>query len=286
MEHQKPRARRKNLVAFACLLTAFDQMTSTIAAIKTTACLLESLPNECFHHVCLYVTLADLATLSACSQTTAALSGHNELWNLLLCQRLWTVDPSQVLDESILVNNDDNTTISETERFTQHHQVDWKAQFKILRYKEQQFQAYLDNLKSRNVHGWLERHFIGQLAPQWNGWEARYWTWNSQTSSFCAWESERRVNCFAEFPLRKNCEVRRVSAQEQIDLTRDTQNPVREPKPHVFTISNTSFPMLWACQDQEQLQLWLDKISVTLHPLKFGRRTYQAPAKYLMQQKK
>ena len=81
---------------------------------------------------------------------------------------------------------------------------------------------------------------------------------------------------------------RRVSEEEQIELStqkRDSRNPVRNPKPHVFTITHTTFAMLWACDSEEQLQLWLDKISVTLHPLKFGGRTYKAPAKYLLKKK-
>ncbi|CAB9504381.1 expressed unknown protein [Seminavis robusta] len=246
----------------------------------TVACLLETLPQECFNHVVAHIPLSDMPKLSCASKAMAELCGsdNSELWNGLLCERLWTVDPSVVLSSS------DTTT-------TTLEMVNWKDQYKSLVKAEQDHQAYLDGLRRLNLHGWLERHFIGQLAPHWNGWEARYWTWDSSSNSFAAWESERRRNCFARFPVDRQSQVRRVSEEEQIALTGtgaskgSALNPVTNPKPFVFTLSNTTFPMLWACRDEAQLQTWLDKISVTLHPLKFEGRTYKAPAKFRLEKK-
>lgn len=235
---------------------------------------LETLPNECFNEICIHLSVSDLPHLSACSKSLASFCGNDneELWNLLLCRRLWTVDPSKTLAL------DDTST-----------KVEWKKKYRTMINSEKYHQKYLDDLKRLDLEGWLDRHFVGQLAPHWNGWETRYWTWDSESNSFSAWESDQRVNCFASFPVGRNCVVRRVSEEEQVSITTPSKqalNPVRSPKPYVFTILNTSFAMLWACRDEQQLQLWMDKISVTLHPLKFGGRTYKAPAKYLLQKKK
>lgn len=120
---------------------------------------LETLPTDCFNHICVHLEVGYLADLSSCSKSAASLCGgaNGELWNLLLCQRLWAVDPATVLQL--------NTTAN---------QIDWKEQYQTLVKAERDRQKYLDHLQHVDLHGWLERHFIGQLAPHVNGWEARY----------------------------------------------------------------------------------------------------------------
>ena len=230
---------------------------------------LEELPGECFNHICTYASSAVIPPLSTVSKSIAIACRSQELWNLFLCQRLWTVDPSSHLDEE--ANFDD---------------IHWKEKFKSLVCAEHEHQLYLDRLKQLDVEGWLERHFIGSIAPQWNGWEKRYWTWDSEDSSFRAWDSDGQRTCFAAFPITPISSVHRLTPEEQVELTAGTDNPMAAPRPFCFTIQKTSFPMLWACRDEKHLQLWLDKISVTLHPLKFEGKTYRAPPKYLLRKKK
>lgn len=230
---------------------------------------LESLPTECFNIICVHLPIEDVPKISVCSKTLRDLCGsdNGHLWNLLLCHRVWTVDPSTVIP---LEGTED---------------VHWMDLYREMVNAECQHQQYLDDLKILDLDGWLERHFLGQLAPRWNGWERRFWSWSSRDNSFAAWEDDTRRHCYAQFPVGPDSVVRRISTEEQIALSTqklNDLNPVTNPKPFVFTITNTSFPMLWACSSEEQLQLWLDKISVTLHPLKFGGRTYKAPAKYLL----
>ena len=235
---------------------------------------LENLPTESFNIICVHLPIEDLPKVSASSKTLHGLCGgeNGHLWNLLLCHRLWTVDPSKVIPlEDVQGDN-----------------VNWMDQYRTMVRAEQEHQQRLDELLNLDLDGWLERHFLGQLAPHWNGWERRFWSWSSRTNSFAAWSNETRTHCYATFPVGPDSEVRRVSAEEQIALSTDksdNRNPVTNPKPYVFTINNTTFRMLWACSSEEQLQLWLDKIFVTLHPLKFGGRRYQAPAKYLLKKK-
>lgn len=242
---------------------------------------LESLPTECFNAICLHLEVGrDMAAnLSLASKTCAALCGrdNNALWNLLLCHRLWTVDPTDVLDIS-----DSSTSTSSP---MNADQIVWREQYRLMIAAEQEHQRYLDRLHATDLDGWLDRHFLGQLAPRWNGWERRFWSWSSQDNFFAAWFDDSQNHCLSTFRLKPTSTVRRVSAEEQIQLGVEAdilnRNPVT-PKPHVFTLTDTTFPMLWACESPEQLQLWMDKICVTLHRLQFHGRTYRAPAKYLL----
>lgn len=238
---------------------------------------METLPVECFHRgVCAYLTVSDLAHLTVCSTSMAALlsgpEAQEQVWNVLLCQRRWTVDPSEVLEA------EDHADA-----------VRWKEQYRRMVRAERDHQTYLDDLQRLDLRGWLERHFIGRLASRWDGWEMRYWSWDPSSGSFSAWTDDRRVHRMARFPLQRQSRVRRVSPEEQVTLTAAATggaNTVQQPRPHVFTITHTSFNVLWACRDERELRLWMDKISVTLHPLKFAGQTYQAPAKYLLQKNK
>ena len=247
---------------------------------------LNDLPTECFNEVCahLSVSTGDISNLSLCSKAFAFLCSNknNDLWNLLLCHRLWAVDPSTVL------KLEHNSKADGDEAYIKAV-ANWHEQYRKMVTAERQYQMYLDNLKQLDLDGWLERHFIGQLAPHWNGWERRYWTWNSQDNSFSAWDDDTKSNCYATFPVDKESIARRVSEQEQIDLTsmgsakcHDPRNPVLSPRPYCFTLTNTAFCLLWACSSEEQLQVWLDKITLTLHGLQNEGRTYKAPTKYLL----
>jgi hypothetical protein len=228
---------------------------------------LEDLPKECFNQVCVCLSIPDVNLLSRSSTTFQRLvhKENSELWNLLLCQRLWTVDPCSLLDE---------------------HVVYWKGAFRQLVQAERDHQLQLDALRRLDLNGWLERHFIGKFS-HWHGWERRYWSWDG--NAIFAWSDASRTHCYAQFPVSADSAARRVSTDEQVQLGQlmdGGRNPVTTPKPFVFTIENTSFDLLFACESEDQLQLWLDKISVTLHPLKHGGKTYKAPAKYMLQKKK
>ena len=237
----------------------------------------DSLPTDCFNGICLYLELADLSHLAACNKSLVVLccNENKELWNLILCQKMWAVDPSVVL-------GDPEEASAEG--------VDSQAQFRKMMNADKDYRQYLDELKSVELTGWLECHFLGQVAPDSNGWERRFWSWSNYHSAFAAWEDDGRHNCYAIFPLAANCTVRRLSLVEQVTLSKnyhgDIRNPITTPKSYVFTISNTSLSMVWACNSERQLQTWLDKICVTLHPLQFEGRTYEAPARYLIQKKK
>jgi len=225
---------------------------------------MDTLPAECFNAICLHLELQDIARLAASCRMHASLCGrhNNELWNLLMCQRLWKVDPHRVLDGNI---------------------DGWKDQFRKM---VKDYESYLMNLKSTNLDGWIERHFLGQLQHPWNGWDLRFWAWSSSTHSFSAFLDESKFHCYGTFPVTKTSTVRRVSPEEQVALSSnykgDHRNPVTDPRPFVFTLTNTSFPILFACSCEEELQLWLDKISVTLHSAQFEDKAYHAPAKYAM----
>lgn len=243
-----------------------------------TLSLLEQLPKECFNTVGGYLSIRDLALgVGMCSQqlNICCGQGNSELWNGLLCDRMWTVDPGKVLSIRLGAENDTANTANNI--------TNWKEQYSEMVTAETEYRAYLENLKSMNLEGWLERHFIGDLAlaQVWNGWERRFWTWDSDSNSFSAWEDDTLRIRYAVFPVTSDCEVCRVPPEDQLKITSEFHsNPIRETRQHVFTLSNTSLPLLWACEDEEQLQLWLDKIAVTLHPLKFGGRQFQAPAQY------
>ena len=58
----------------------------------------------------------------------------------------------------------------------------------------------------------------------------------------------------------------------------DTRNPVTQPQPYVFTITGTSFAILFACESAQQLDLWMDKINLTVSALQ--GMNYQPPAIY------
>jgi hypothetical protein len=240
---------------------------------------MEVLPIECFNNICTYLNLPDLAMLALTCKAHALQfsSKNNELWNLLLCQRLWIIDPCKVLFQ------DDSTAVHKDT-------ADWEAQFHTMVGAEQEHRRYLSMLKNMNLECWIERHFLGQLASHWNGWERRFWAWSSEANSFSAFADESKFNCYATFPVTAASEVRRVTEAEQVGLSEnhlgDNRNPIIHPRPYVFTLTNTSFPMLWACRSEEQLQLWIDKITVTFHPLQFEGRLYQAPAKYAMPKRK
>lgn len=125
---------------------------------------METLSIECFNEIFLHLELSDLTRVAATSKVHACLLGveNNQLWNLLLCQRLWRVDPSTVLFN--------NKTQKEGGVLT-----DWWGHFRTMITAEQNYQSYLTNLKLKDLDGWIERHFLGQLAPHWNGWESRFW---------------------------------------------------------------------------------------------------------------
>lgn len=262
---------------------------------------MDSLPTECYNTICVHLELSDLArlassckghasrlTISTTSTSTASksnINNNNELWNLLLCQRLWTVDPTAILfQQQQEQEQDEDQPVGITTSTTTS--IDWNAQFRTMIQAEQANKVYLTNLKEMDLDGWIERHFLGQLAEHWNGWERRFWAWSSHDNSFSAFADDTKTHCYATFPVSSRSVVRRVSPEEQIILSLHAdssgQNPVTDPRPFVFTLTNTAFPMLWACRSEEQLQVWLDKISVTLHPLQFEGKTYQAPAKYVM----
>ena len=195
---------------------------------------LESLPTECFNAICVHLPISDLPNVSACSKTLKILCGqeNGHLWNLLLCLRAWTVEPNAVipLDGNELGG-----------------QVDWMNLYRRMLDAEKAQQKYLDDLRQLDLDGWLERHFLGQLAPHWNGWERRFWSWSSHNNSFAAWADDTRTHCYAEFPVDHRSEARRVSEKEQVALSNhkgDNRNPVTDPKPYVFTITNTAFSML------------------------------------------
>mmetsp|Transcript_36478 Transcript_36478/g.56626 ORF Transcript_36478/g.56626 Transcript_36478/m.56626 type:complete len:242 (+) Transcript_36478:150-875(+) len=230
---------------------------------------LEDLPKECFNQVCAYLPVPDVNLLSQSSTTFRDLvhKDNNELWNLLLCQRLWTIDPC-----AMLLEEEDH-----------HALVDWRGAFRDMVRAERDHQIHLDELRRLNLSGWLERHFLGDMALYWQGWERRYWSWDG--NSIVAWADASRTHCYAQFPVSAKSAARRVSPEEQVKLgkARIDGDYSITPKPFVFTIENTAFDLLFACKSEEELQLWLDKISVTLHPLKYSGRTYKAPAKYIMQ---
>eukprot|EP00339_Tiarina_fusa_P014715 CAMPEP_0117074274 /NCGR_PEP_ID=MMETSP0472-20121206/52324_1 /TAXON_ID=693140 ORGANISM="Tiarina fusus, Strain LIS" /NCGR_SAMPLE_ID=MMETSP0472 /ASSEMBLY_ACC=CAM_ASM_000603 /LENGTH=226 /DNA_ID=CAMNT_0004799219 /DNA_START=176 /DNA_END=854 /DNA_ORIENTATION=+ len=159
----------------------------------------------------------------------------------------------------------------------------WRGAFRDMVRAERDHQIHLDELRRLNLSGWLERHFLGDMALYWQGWERRYWSWDG--NSIVAWADASRTHCYAQFPVSAKSAARRVSPEEQVKLgkARIDGDYSITPKPFVFTIENTAFDLLFACKSEEELQLWLDKISVTLHPLKYSGRTYKAPAKYIMQ---
>ena len=228
---------------------------------------MDTLPTECFNGICLHLELSDLSNLAGCSKTLASFCGseNNALWNLLLCQRLWTVDPS-----ATVMFKDDDLDCDALE------EVNWQAQYRKMIQAEKEHQTYLNNLKLLDLDGWIERHFLGELASHWNGWQRRFWSWSSQNNSFSIWADDTRRHCFATFPVSATSTVRRVSQEEQVTLSNhkgDNRNPVIIPRLFVFTITDTPFPILWACSSQQQLELWVDKIHVTLHPLQFEGKT-------------
>ena len=147
---------------------------------------------------------------------------------------------------------------------------------------EQKYQKHLDDLRMLDFGGILERHFVAQpFGVQANGWAHRYCEWSSDIDSFDVYLDATRRRCLATFPIGPNSEVKELSAAEQ--LLFEDPNPVLETRPYVFTITNSSMPMLWACHSEEQLQFWLNKILVTLYPLKNNGKTYRPPALYSFQ---
>eukprot|EP00591_Stephanopyxis_turris_P017869 CAMPEP_0195542992 /NCGR_PEP_ID=MMETSP0794_2-20130614/51888_1 /TAXON_ID=515487 /ORGANISM="Stephanopyxis turris, Strain CCMP 815" /LENGTH=191 /DNA_ID=CAMNT_0040677139 /DNA_START=292 /DNA_END=867 /DNA_ORIENTATION=+ len=186
---------------------------------------------------------------------------------MLFCHRWWTVDPKKILANAPIKGQN----------------IDFLAAFRAMVAAEGKHQSALDELQQLNLRSWLERHFIGQFAPHWNGWERRFWSWDPARNVIYAWLNENQLQCMASFQLGSECEVRRVDPEEQIELSRAKGglNPitVATAKQFVFTITNTTFDMLFACDSEKHLQQWIDKISVHLHPLKSGKK-YKAPAKY------
>lgn len=261
-------------------------MATTGTAISNEA--LAQLPKECWNEVFLHLSLSELRAVGSTCQylhlllfanhdTTNSVDSemehsndnNNEFWNCFLCQRTWIVDPTVVL-------SGDKRPEGEP----------WMQHFRTMLQAEQDRQRHLDRLSNLDLDGWLERHFIGELHPIWNGWERRYWSWDTSQSAFLAWTDDSKWQCMATFKLCRHSQVRRVAESEQVEMTSDTNNPVRAPKPFVFTISHTDMPMLYACQSEEVLQLWMDKIEVTVHPLKFQGASYRAPARFKMNQSK
>lgn len=248
------------------------------------------LPKECCDDICLYLELPELNALglschslyqSLFDDTNTSGCGHpanNELWNRFLCQHIWTVDPLTVLADSM------NTSGSALD------QNPWMQHVRRMVEAEKNYQLHLDRLATMDLSGWLDRHFLGQLAPGWNGWEKRFWSWDSRHGMFVAWRDSTQRQVMAHFPLSKESEVRRVSEQEQVALSSnfngDTNNPVQDPKPFVFTVTNTTFPLLFACSSETELKLWMDKIEVTVHPLKVEGKRYRAPAQFKMERKR
>lgn len=72
---------------------------SMFLATMTASCSLETMPVECFNQICFHVALSDIFSLAVSSKSMATLCGRDnrELWNVLLCDRMWTVDPSLVV---------------------------------------------------------------------------------------------------------------------------------------------------------------------------------------------
>ena len=246
--------------------------------------LLEDLPQECFIAVCVNLRPSDLSQLSVCSSALAELCGptNGELWYQFFCRRLWTVKPTCVIPSLLTSSPAETGKRDPSSSSSSSSRADWKSFYRAMLEAEQKYQRHLDDLRLLDFGGTLERHFVGEpFGVQVNGWAHRYCEWSSDIDAFDVYLDATRRQCFAVFPMGPTSEVKRLVSTEQIQV--EGPNPVVETRPYVFTITNTSMPMLWACHSEAQLQFWLNKILVTVYPLKNNGKSYRPPAKYSFQ---
>lgn len=243
-----------------------------MATTATTNAALAQIPEECWNEVFLHLNLSELRAVgSACRYLNSLLFANhvpthstgsemvkhcnncknNEFWHRFLYHRTWTVDPTIVLSAVVL------DACPQREPWMQH--------VSTMALAEQDRQRRLDRISTQNVTHPLDCHFLGD-KPLMYGWTRIY------MRSSKVWES-------CSF-------MRRVSESEQVEMTADTNNPVEDPKPYVFIIQNSQLPMLCAAQSAVELELWMDKIEMHIHELKFPGTPYRAPARFKLKRSK